>query len=71
MITSNLSGLDFPNDIKVKDLETAGLPKPSIIRLDKMVTVDSNIVIRTLGDLAEKDRVALKKKLKIIFEELI
>ena len=71
MITSNLSGLEFPNDIRIKDLASAGLPKPSIVRLDKMVTVESNIVHKKLGELAEKDTLVLKKKLKVVFNKFI
>lgn len=71
MITSNLSGLAFPNDIKIKDLEAAGLPKPSIIRLDKLVTVESSIVLKKLGELANKDMPNLKGKLKVVFHKLL
>lgn len=71
MITSNLNGLEFPNDVKVKDLASAGLPKPSIIRLDKMVTLESSLVLKNLGVLEEKDKVVVKKRLKVIFNEFL
>jgi mRNA interferase MazF len=33
------------------DLKSAGLPKPSIVKAGKIVTIDQNLIVKTLGAL--------------------
>jgi mRNA interferase MazF len=52
----------WPLDINITDLDTAGLPAPSTIRM-KLFTLDHRIVVRLCGKLAEADQSAVTKAL--------
>jgi mRNA interferase MazF len=54
MITSSLH-TPWPCDIEITDLETAGLPVRSIIRL-KLFTLDNRLIIKRIGRLHAKDQ---------------
>jgi mRNA interferase MazF len=45
----------WQHDIVCSDLSRAGLPKPSIIRLAKLATLDESRIVRKLGRLARAD----------------
>lgn len=65
MITSAKNS-DWPLDIEIRDLDSAGLPSPSIIRM-KLFTLDEKLIIRKAGKLAGSDQIkaieALRKLL--------
>jgi mRNA interferase MazF len=63
MITSNMEGLAFPHDVTLKEYKTAGLPKPSLVRVAKMVTIDSSIAIKSLGSLSKVDQLSVTKSI--------
>ena len=50
-ITSHVSGTIFKTDhnIPKEDLIHAGLPKPSLVKLSKIVTIDQRLVRKRLG----------------------
>lgn len=50
MVTS-ASQTSWSSDVAVTDLETASLPKPSVIRF-KLFTLDNRVIIRKLGKLS-------------------
>ncbi len=54
---------DWPLDVPITDLDTAGLPSASMVRL-KLFTLDDQLVIRKAGALAPKDRKAVTKALQ-------
>ncbi len=54
MITS-ASNSDWPLDVNIQDLDVAGLPSASVVRM-KLFTLDDKLVIRKAGILAEHDR---------------
>lgn len=54
MITSAKNS-DWPLDIEIQDLNRAGLPSPSIIRM-KLFTLDEKLIIRKTGKLASPDQ---------------
>ena len=54
MITSARNS-DWPLDVEIKDLDSAGLPSASVVRM-KLFTLDDQLVIRRAGVLAENDR---------------
>jgi mRNA-degrading endonuclease toxin of MazEF toxin-antitoxin module len=64
MITS-ASHAPWPLDVPISDLDSAGLPAPSIIRF-KLFTLDHRLVRGTLGRLAEKDRAKIKKAMRLL-----
>ncbi len=61
MITSAKNS-DWPLDVEIKDLDSAGLPSASVVRM-KLFTLDDQLVIRKAGTLAESDRKAMVKTL--------
>ncbi len=67
MITS-ASNSDWPLDVNIQDLDMAGLPSPSVVRM-KLFTLDDKLVIRKAGVLAKQDcsavSVSLRQLLKI------
>jgi mRNA-degrading endonuclease toxin of MazEF toxin-antitoxin module len=54
MITSAKNS-EWPLDLEIQDLDAAGLPSPSIIRM-KLFTLDEQLIIRKAGTLAGTDR---------------
>lgn len=54
MITSAKNS-DWPLDVEIQDLDSAGLPSASIIRM-KLFTLDEQLIIRKAGKLANKDQ---------------
>jgi mRNA interferase MazF len=44
-----------PNDVTLKDWLAAGLLKPSVARLDRIITAEKRILIRKLGALSMSD----------------
>lgn len=67
MMTSNVSGLPFPDDIILTDWKDSGLPKPSLVRLAKLVTIDATLVKKSFGVLSAKDSKKIKKTLDNFF----
>ena len=67
MITS-AENAPWPLDVAISDLDTAGLPAPSVIRM-KLFTLDHRFIISRLGNLSSRDaktaHQALKKLLSI------
>jgi len=53
MITSARNS-DWPLDVEIKELDSAGLPSASVVRM-KLFSLDDRIVIRKAGQLAEDD----------------
>jgi mRNA interferase MazF len=51
---------EWTGDTAIADLGAAGLAVPSLIRL-KFFTLDVRLTVRTLGQLATKDRTRFKK----------
>jgi len=61
MITS-ASNSDWPLDIEIEDIDAAGLPYASIVRM-KLFTLDDQLVIRKAGSLNTKDQIAVTEAL--------
>lgn len=55
------------NDIAIRDWASAGLIAPSISRLDKLLTVEKSMVIRTLGFLSASDHESVRPILVNLF----
>ena len=55
MITSKIDGLKLPGDYKLNHWEKAGLLHPSVVRLSKIATIDSGLVMKSLGHLQSQD----------------
>lgn len=61
MITSSKNS-DWPLDSEIQDLDTAGLPSPSIVRM-KLFTLDQQLILRKAGVLASGDRERVRQAL--------
>ena len=59
-VTSRISSSRGYGEIGIEDWRAAGLLKPSTIK-PVMYTVEQRLVVRVLGRLTERDRVALRK----------
>jgi mRNA interferase MazF len=55
MVTSKLEGLKLSGDYKVQDWQKAGLLHPSLIRLAKIATVETDLVLKSIGCLNKID----------------
>jgi mRNA interferase MazF len=51
---------DQPLDVLLNDWASAGLLKPSVARLDRVVTAEKTIFLRRLGALSAPDREAVR-----------
>lgn len=56
----------WPNDVPVRDLESAGLPSPCVVRM-KLFTLDHRLVLQKAGSLSKRDRDAIEKALNAVF----
>jgi len=65
MITS-ASNSDWPLDVDIINLDAAGLPSPSVVRM-KLFTLDHKLILRRAGILAKDDQEAVTKAIHKIF----
>lgn len=70
MMTSQVGVPHFPFDVAVEDLSSAGLPKPTLVRLSKIVTIDASLAVKRLGALATPDRHTVKETFQKLFAGL-
>lgn len=66
MITS-AQNPPWPLDVPISDLDAAGLPAPSVVRM-KLFTLDHRFIVDKRGKLSEKDRKAVNRALKSALE---
>ena len=67
MITSQLAGISFAHDHVLVDYAKAGLPKPSLVRVAKLVTVEQSVLLRKLGALSLADRAKVRENVQALF----
>jgi hypothetical protein len=67
MVTSQLDGISFPHDHLLNDFAGAGLPKPSLVRVAKLVTVEQSMLLKPLGRLGSSDREKVRHKVRELF----
>jgi mRNA interferase MazF len=48
-------------DVALKDWQTAGLLKPSVARLDRIVTAEKTVFVRRLGTLSSADAEVIRR----------
>lgn len=63
MITS--SGVRWPTDCALRDLASAGLSTPCVVRL-KLFTLDNRLIVKRIGRLAADDRKRVASALRSI-----
>lgn len=59
MITSSRNR-PWPLDVEIHDLETAGLPAPSVVRM-KLFTLDHRLVLKKAGILGDADATSVAR----------
>ncbi len=60
-----------PRDVAVVNWQRAGLRLPSIVRLEKLATVEKSTVIKRMGQLAPDDWNEMKTVLRQFFSEIL
>ena len=68
MITSAKNS-DWPLDIDISGLDSAGLPAASVVRM-KLFTLDDSLIIRKAGALAVADKLNVSKVMRELFPSL-
>ena len=68
MITSAKNS-DWPLDIDISDLDSAGLPAASVVRM-KLFTLDDSLIIRKAGTLSDDDQLMVSKAMRALFPSL-
>lgn len=53
----------WPLDVEITDLDSAGLPAPSLVRM-KLFTLDQRLIVRSCGKLANRDQLSVQRALK-------
>jgi len=71
MMTSNRSGLVFPHDVPVENWKDAGLPKKTIVRLGKVVTIDASLIQKKIGSIPSKDQGRIQASFAKMFSRMI
>jgi mRNA interferase MazF len=71
MVTSRLDSFQFPGDTRLAKWREAGLPKPSIVRLAKVVTLEHSLIRKKLGTLEPNDRAAVCRQFRKTFTNLV
>jgi mRNA interferase MazF len=66
MITS-FENSPWPLDSQIKDLQTAGLPSPSKVRM-KLFTLDQSLILKKLGVLSKTDKKSVQSSLNKLFD---
>ncbi len=70
MMITSLENRRWPGDIIIADLEAAGLPEPSVIRLARMVVIEETAIERK-GRLADADAACLRAGLHGLLRPLL
>jgi mRNA interferase MazF len=58
-------------DVALADWQQEGLKLPSLVRTEKLATVEKSAIIRVLGNLSARDRNAVDSKLAMVFREIV
>ena len=69
MMTSQVDHLSIPHDVLLDDIQTAGLPKATLVRLSKITTVEESLIEKKIGNLSSKDQMAVKGELRELLKE--
>jgi mRNA interferase MazF len=69
MITSNLSRANAPGNVLLEKGE-ANLPKPSVVNISQILTVDKAELVECIGKLSGKAAGAVRGGLHMLFDRL-
>lgn len=71
MVTSKLDTVKLKGDVQVKLWKETGLLHPSLVRLSKLATLESEIIEKKMGHFHKEDLAAIKLNFRKIFKELV
>ena len=71
MVTSKIDTIGLPGDAQIEDWQITGLLFPSLIRLAKCVTLESELILSVRGVLTERDWNKVKAQFHILFSPWI
>ena len=71
MITSQIEGYPLAGDVLIQKWKEANLLYPSLVRLSKTATIDSDLVDKRLGQLHPDDIATIKKSFQKLFHHWI
>lgn len=69
LITSNLSRANAPGNVLLKKGE-ANLPKPSVVNVSQILTVDKAELVECIGELSSSAAGAVREGLHLLFDRL-
>ncbi len=69
MVTSQVETEKIVGDYRIHDWEGAGLIHDSKVRLAKLVTIEEDLILRTLGKLGKEARKGVQKQFWQVFSE--
>jgi mRNA interferase MazF len=55
-------------ELKIQNWEKAGLLKPSVIRIHKIASLQTDLIVKQMGKLSKQDKLEFRNALKIFFE---
>ena len=61
----------MPTDVILSDWKGAGLRLPSIVRVEKLATIEKSCIVRKLGALAPGDLSEVRKILADVFASIL
>lgn len=70
MMTSHLEKR-FPYDVELRNFSEAGLPKATLVRLSKLVTIEEAVIQKKLGSLLKKDQALVAKEFREALAQLL
>lgn len=68
IVSTNLSETDLLFDLHRKDFKKSGLVKPSVIKADKLATLNKSIFTGELGSVSSETLQEIDKRLKIALD---
>jgi mRNA interferase MazF len=71
MMTSNRSALSFPHDVVLGDWDKSGLPRRTMVRLAKVVTLDSTLIKKRIGRISKRDASHIKSEFLRMFSVIL
>ncbi len=71
MITSQIEGYKLYGDVLIGKWKEANLLYPSLVRLSKIATIDSDLIDKKLGHLAPEDIPPIKKTFQKLFDHWV
>ena len=68
-ITSHVARTSF--DVTVTQWQQAGLRLPSVVRIDKLATIETTTILRQLGKMTASDWGNIATALRVFFEKVL